>query len=78
MKVVQFVVEFGMNGYAYCTDFVINLANLLHLSYYEINFWVFCVVYPFLLISLPVLFFVQQLRLKILAKGAAKQKVQHP
>lgn len=24
--------------YNYCTDFVINLTNILNLSYYEINF----------------------------------------
>jgi hypothetical protein len=31
--------------FVYCTDFMINLANLLGLSYYEVNFWVFVVGY---------------------------------
>ena len=32
--------------YVYCTDFVISLANLLGLSYYEINFLLFIVLFP--------------------------------
>jgi hypothetical protein len=31
--------------YAYCTDFVINVANLTGLSYYEINFIIFIVLF---------------------------------
>jgi hypothetical protein len=38
--------------YAYCTDFVINISNLLNLSYYEVNFFVFCILYPGLIIGL--------------------------
>ncbi len=34
--------------YAYCTDFVINTANLLGLSYYEINAMIFCIIWPLL------------------------------
>jgi hypothetical protein len=40
-------------SYVYCTDFVINLANLTDTSYYEVNFFLFCVLYPFLLLLLP-------------------------
>ena len=32
--------------YAYCTDFIINLANFLEISYYEVNFIIFVVLYP--------------------------------
>jgi hypothetical protein len=38
--------EWAPQPYNYCTDFVINLANMLHLSYYEINFLFFCLIYP--------------------------------
>ena len=38
--------------YAYCTDFVINLANIFNLSYYEINAIIFCVIWPLLTIVL--------------------------
>lgn len=50
--------------YAYCTDFVINLANITGLSYYEINALVFCVIYPLLTMGLPILFVIQKTRLK--------------
>lgn len=32
--------------YAYCTDFIINLANFWEISYYEVNFIIFVVLYP--------------------------------
>lgn len=32
--------------YVYCTDFIVNLANITGLSYYEINALIFCLVYP--------------------------------
>jgi len=43
--------------YNYCTDFVINLANFTGLSYYEINFMLFCVVYPGLIVGMPITLF---------------------
>ncbi|MFM2156191.1 MAG: hypothetical protein RL516_940 [Bacteroidota bacterium] len=43
--------------YNYCTDFVINLANFTELSYYEINFILFCVVYPGLIVGMPITLF---------------------
>ena len=32
--------------YSYCTDFVINMANITNLSYYEINFLIFVILFP--------------------------------
>lgn len=32
--------------YVYCTDFVINLANLTGLSYVEVNAIIFCFLWP--------------------------------
>lgn len=49
--------------YVYCTDFVINLANVLQLSYYEINALLFCLLYPFLLTGLSGAWLVQRYRL---------------
>ena len=49
--------------YAYCTDFIINLANITGLSYYEVNFIIFIIVYPFLLFASPVLYIIQKSRL---------------
>jgi hypothetical protein len=50
--------------YVYCTYCVINLANLTGLSYYEINFFLFCIGYPLLLIGSIVLLILQKFRLK--------------
>ncbi len=49
--------------YNYCTDFVINFANLTHSSYYEINLVLFCIVYPILLIVLPTIYIIQKIRI---------------
>ena len=50
-------------SYVYCTDFVINLANLTDTSYYEVNFFLFCVLYPFLLLLLPTIALYLKLKL---------------
>lgn len=50
--------------YVYCTDLIINLANILNLSYYEINTLVFCFLYPILLIGSTMIYALQKRRLK--------------
>ena len=50
--------------YVYCTDFTINLANLLNLSYYEINAIIFCAIYPMLTVGSILLYMIQKRRLK--------------
>ena len=49
--------------YCYCTDFVINIANLTHLSYYEINFLIFVVLYPSVTLLLAVIYFLKKKKL---------------
>ena len=49
--------------YFYCTDFVINLANILNLSYYEINAIIFCFLYPLLIVGLTGIYLIQKIRL---------------
>ena len=51
-------------AYNYCTDFVINLANILNLSYYEINFILFIIGYPALIFGSVLLFLIQKWRLR--------------
>ncbi|MEM9928287.1 MAG: hypothetical protein AAF840_00580 [Bacteroidota bacterium] len=48
--------------YVYCTDFIINLANLLGWSYYEVNVLIFCFGYPVLLGGAIMLYTVQRRR----------------
>ena len=54
--------------YAYCTDFIIILANITGLSYYEVNFIIFIIIYPLLLIITTTLFIIQKLRLRTIKK----------
>jgi hypothetical protein len=50
--------------YNYCTDFVINLAIILNLSYYEINFILFIIGYPALIFGSVLLYLIQRWRLR--------------
>ena len=50
--------------YVYLTDFVINVSNLFYLSYYEVNFIIFIVLYPLLFAGILILFLYQKKRLR--------------
>jgi hypothetical protein len=54
--------------YNYCTDFIINLSNITKLSYYEVNFIIFIILYPLFLIVSPLVFFYQKARLRNIKK----------
>ena len=56
--------KIGSYIYAYCTDFIINLANITGLSYFEINTLLFCFIYPFLTLALLTIFLFQKKRLR--------------
>lgn len=62
------LIHFFKALYAYCTDFVINLANLSGLSYYEVNFIIFILLYPFFLFVTPISYLYQRSRLRTLQK----------
>ncbi len=55
--------------YNYCTDFVINLANITGLSYYEINFIIFIILYPAALIFSFLFFILQKVRWQIIKRN---------
>lgn len=67
-----YLIKFLFFIYSYCTDFIINLANFSGLSYYEINFIVFIIFYPFLLTASGFVFFIQKVRLFRLRKSGLK------
>jgi hypothetical protein len=48
----------------YCCDFMVNLANLTHSSYYEANTWVLLLLLPGLLVLLIVVRVVQRWQLR--------------
>lgn len=56
------------NLYAYCTDFIINLSQLFHISYYEMNFILFIILFPLALAASMLYYFVQAGRIIILKK----------
>ncbi|MCB0634676.1 MAG: hypothetical protein R2824_13465 [Saprospiraceae bacterium] len=60
--------------YVYCTDFIINLANIFDLSYYEINTLLFCMLYPLLTVGLTAVYLIQLKRLK---KIRTERKINH-
>lgn len=62
------LIEISKELYAYCTDFIINIANIFNLSYYEINFLIFCLIYPLLTFGLLLLYFIQRRRLSKVTK----------
>ena len=50
--------------YNYCTDFVINIANLTGLSYFEINALIFLIIWPTVTMLLILLYIIQRIRLR--------------
>jgi hypothetical protein len=58
--------------YNYCTDFVINLANILNLSYYEVNFILFILLYPALILGTALLYLIQRWRRKQVSNSMSK------
>jgi hypothetical protein len=67
---MEYLNKIGNIIYAYCTDFIINLANVLELSYYEVNALLFCFIYPALTICLLTVYFIQKKRLKHLKNNS--------
>ncbi len=59
--------------YNYCTDFVINIANLINSSYYEVNLILFCLIYPLLVMGLPAIYIIQRFKIYKLRKMAKNQ-----
>jgi hypothetical protein len=48
------LISIGKWIFMYCTDFMINAANLTGTSYYEVNAMVFVVIWPLLTVVLLV------------------------
>ncbi|WP_344713648.1 hypothetical protein [Winogradskyella damuponensis] len=67
-SLIDWMIYVGGNLYVYCTDFTINLANLTGTSYYEVNFFFFCILFPFLLVVLPIMAIVLRFRLQQLSR----------
>lgn len=59
--------------YVYGTDFIINVANLFHASYYEINFILFIILFPIAVLSCILFYCIAFYRLKSLQKSMKKK-----
>jgi len=64
---IDFFYKIVITLFVYCTDFVINVANLLALSYYEINALIFCIIWPIVTIILLVIYFILRIEYRRLA-----------
>lgn len=71
-KLVELALHVGFAIYAYCTDFVINVANITGLSYYEINAILFCFLFPGTLLLMMAIYVRQRMRLKQLVNSPHK------
>lgn len=54
----------------FCVRFLYDVANILGISYEEINVWLFCVIWPFLSLVL----FAEVMRLRIKNEQMIKNK----
>ena len=66
------LIQIGKHLYVYCTDFIINLANLFGVSYYEVNTVIFCFLYPVILTVLLVVYIKKRTELRKLIKQNIK------
>lgn len=62
------LVRWMIEIYVYCTDFVINLANLTNTSYYEVNAFIFCFLWIMITFLLIIIFILQIIRLQRIKK----------
>ena len=51
--------------FVYCADFVINTANLIGISYYEVNALLFVIIWPLLTVILFVVVIFQRFRIRV-------------
>jgi hypothetical protein len=49
------LIEIVNSVFAYCTNFILNLTEILSVSYYEVNAVLFVILWPILTIALIVL-----------------------
>ncbi len=68
----DFLSKLVIEIYVYCTDFIINVANLTDTSYYEVNAFLFCFLWIVITFVLLVIYCVQLIRLQKLKRVFTK------
>lgn len=66
---LELIQELGIFIYIYCTDFVINLANLTGFSYYEVNAFIFIIIWPILTAGLMLAYLIQKVQLALVLRN---------
>jgi hypothetical protein len=61
---LSLITQAVLTVFFYCTDFMINVANMTGLSYYEVNTLIFCFLWPVVSVLLIGLSLIQRRRLK--------------
>ena len=62
--VMNLLFQIALYLYVYCTDFTINIANLLSISYYDVNALIFCILWPAITVMLIFFYLFQKIRLR--------------
>ena len=62
------LLEIVNSVFAYCTNFILNLTELLSVSYYEVNAILFVILWPVLTIALVILNTFQRVKLNRLMR----------
>jgi hypothetical protein len=63
---MEFILKIIREVFVYCTDFIINTANLLNISYYEVNALLFVIIWPLLTVGLFVGVILQRMQIRLL------------
>ncbi|MCR5887447.1 hypothetical protein LRS06_06555 [Hymenobacter sp. J193] len=67
------LIDLAGQAFWYCTDFMVNLANLTHTSYPEANTWVLLIFIPGLLTLLVAVRLAQSFQLRKLRRRLRQQ-----
>ena len=69
--ILEKLMQLGLWIYGYCTDFIINVSNLSATSYYEVNAFLFCLLWP----AVTVVLLAWYLKLKFSLMKADKARI---
>jgi len=62
---MELITKIAMWLYMYCTDFVINLANITGTSYYEVNAFIFVILWPIVTVVLSIYYIYLRVQIRV-------------
>ena len=63
---MEFVLKIVREVFVYCADFIINTANLLNISYYEVNALLFVIIWPLVTLFLFAAVLFQRIQIRFM------------